>query len=180
LYPGCRLGRRVIVHSGAVIGSDGFGYATEGGVHHKVPQAGSVIVEDDVEIGAGVTIDRGSIGNTVIGRGTKIDNLVQIGHNCRIGERCFLMAQVGLAGSTIVEDDCILAGQVGTGGHMTIGRGARIAAQSGVSLDVPPGETWGGYMARPIKEWLRAKAAMYELAPLVRHLEALVERDRQG
>jgi len=180
LYPRTVVGERVILHAGVRLGSDGFGYVPGKDGHAKIPHVGRCVIGDDVEIGANTTIDRGSIGDTTIGRGTKIDNLVQIGHNCRVGARCFLMAQVGLAGSTIVEDDCILAGQVGTGGHLTIGRGARIAAQSGVAGDVPAGETWGGYMARPQKEWLRAKAALYKIAPLVRQLEALVDRDRQG
>jgi UDP-3-O-[3-hydroxymyristoyl] glucosamine N-acyltransferase len=180
LYPGTVVGDRVILHAGVRLGTDGFGYVPGKDGHAKIPHVGRCLVGDDVEIGANSTVDRGSIGDTTIGRGTKIDNLVQVGHNCRIGARCFLMAQVGLAGSTIVEDDCILAGQVGAGNHITIGRGARIAAQSGVDADVPPGETWGGYVARPHREWLRAEAAMYRLAPLVRQLEALVDRDSQG
>jgi len=180
LYPRTAVGARVILHAGVRLGADGFGYVPGKDGHAKIPHVGRCVVGDDVEIGANSTVDRGSVGDTVIGRGTKIDNLVQVGHNCQVGARCFLMAQVGLAGSTVVEDDCILAGQVGVGGHLTIGRGARIAAQSGVAGDVPAGETWGGYFARPHREWLRAEAAMYDLAPLVRELEALVHRDRQG
>ncbi len=179
LYPRTVVGDRVILHAGVRLGGDGFGYVPGKDGHAKIPHVGRCVVGDDVEIGANTTVDRGSIGDTVIGRGTKVDNLVQIGHNCRIGERCFLMAQVGLAGSTIVEDDCILAGQVGAANHVTIGRGARIAAQSGVDADVPPGATWAGYVARPHREWLRAEAAMYRLAPLARQLEALVRRDSQ-
>jgi UDP-3-O-[3-hydroxymyristoyl] glucosamine N-acyltransferase len=180
LYPRTVVGDRVILHAGVRLGCDGFGYVPGKEGHAKIPHVGRCVIGDDVEIGANTTVDRGSVGDTTIGPGTKIDNLVQVGHNCRIGARCFLMAQVGLAGSTIVEDDCILAGQVGVSGHLTIGRGARIAAQSGVAGSVPAGETWGGYVARPHREWLRAEAAMYELAPLARQLEALVHRDSQG
>jgi UDP-3-O-[3-hydroxymyristoyl] glucosamine N-acyltransferase len=173
------LGNRVILHSGARLGVDGFGYVPGRQAHSKIPHHGRVVVGDDVEIGANTTIDRGSVGDTIVGRGTKIDNLVQIGHNCRIGERCFLMGQVGLAGSTRLEDDVILAGQVGLAGHLTIGRGARLAAQSGVMADIPAGETWGGYPAVPHKEWMRNTVAIRHLSPLVRQLEELVERDRE-
>jgi UDP-3-O-[3-hydroxymyristoyl] glucosamine N-acyltransferase len=128
-----------------------------------------------VEIGANTTIDRGSIDDTVIGAGTKIDNLVHIAHNCRIGRLCLIMAQVGMAGSTHVEDGCILAGQVGISGHHTIGKGATLAAQAGVFGDVPSGETWSGYPARPHKEALRAQAALFRLAPLVKKIERLLE-----
>jgi len=180
LYPQTVVGDRVILHAGVRVGVDGFGYVPGKDGHAKIPHVGRCLIGDDVEIGANTTVDRGSVGDTVIGRGTKIDNLVQIGHNCRVGERCFIMAQVGLAGSAEIEDDCILAGQVGVNGHVTIGRGARIAGQSGAIGNVPAGETWGGYPARPHKEWMRATAALYELTPLVRHLEALVERDSQS
>lgn len=174
LYSGTRLGRRVIVHSGARLGSDGFGYVFRNGAHEKLPHVGRCLVEDDVEIGANTTIDRGSIDDTVIGAGTKIDNLVHVAHNVRIGRLCLLMAQVGIAGSTHVEDGCIIAGQVGIAGHHTIGAGARLAAQAGVFGDVPAGETWSGYPARPHKEALRAQAALFKLAPLMRRLERLV------
>ena len=174
LYPGAVLGARVVLHSGVRIGSDGFGYVFADGAHRKIPHVGRCLIEDDVEIGANSTIDRGSIGDTVIGAGTKIDNLVHVGHNVRIGRACLLMAQVGIAGSATVEDGVILAGQVGVGGHVTIGRAARIAGQAGVFGDVPPGETWGGYPARPQRESLRAHAALFRLAGLVRPLERLV------
>jgi UDP-3-O-[3-hydroxymyristoyl] glucosamine N-acyltransferase len=181
LYTGTQLGRRVIVHSGARLGSDGFGYVYREGRHQKIPHVGRCVVEDDVEIGANSTIDRGSIDDTVIGAGTKIDNLVHIGHNVRIGRLCLLMAQVGIAGSARVEDGCILAGQVGVGGHLTIGGGAKIGGQAGVFGDVPSGATWSGYPARPHKEALRAQAAMFKLPGLLRRIEQLFEsRDQEG
>ena len=179
LYPRTVVGDRVTLHAGVRLGVDGFGYVPGKDGHAKIPHVGRVVIGDDVEIGANTTVDRGSVGDTTIGRGTKIDNLVQIGHNCRVGERCFIMGQVGLAGSTRVEDECILAGQAGLGGHLTVGRGARIAAQAGVMGDVPAGATYSDYPARPHQEALRAMSALYRLAPIVRELEALVARDRQ-
>jgi UDP-3-O-[3-hydroxymyristoyl] glucosamine N-acyltransferase len=178
LYAGTTLGARVRVHAGVRLGSDGFGYVFRNGAHEKIPHVGRCIVEEDVEIGANTTIDRGSIDDTVIRAGTKIDNLVQIGHNVHVGRLCLIMAQVGIAGSVQVEDGCILAGQAGISGHHTIGKGARLAAQAGVFGDVPPGETWSGYPARPHRESLRAQAAMFRLPSLIRALERLVgERD---
>lgn len=173
-YSGTIIGQRVIVHAGARLGSDGFGFVFREGRHEKIPHVGRCLIEDEVEIGANTTIDRGSIDDTVIGAGTKIDNLVHIAHNCRIGRSCLVMAQVGMAGSTRVEDGCILAGQVGIGGHHTIGQGATVAAQAGVFGDVPAGETWSGYPARPHKEALRAQAALFRLAPLMRQIEKLL------
>ena len=175
IYPGAEIGARTIVHSGARIGSDGFGYVFRDGAHNKIQHVGRCIIGDDVEVGANTTIDRGSIDDTVIGNGTKIDNLVHIAHNVRIGEKCLLMAQVGIAGSATVKDGVILAGQAGIGGHLTIGAGARIAAQAGVFGDVPAGETWSGYPARPHKESLRASAALFKLAGMMRRLEKLLE-----
>jgi UDP-3-O-[3-hydroxymyristoyl] glucosamine N-acyltransferase len=161
------------VHSGVRLGSDGFGYVYGDGAHRKIPHVGRCVIEDDVEIGANTTIDRGSIDDTIIGAGTKVDNLVHIGHNVRIGKLCLIMAQVGIAGSTIVEDGAILAGQVGLSGHLTIGKGARLGAQAGVFGDVPAGETWSGYPARPHRESLRASAALFKLADMMKKLEAL-------
>ena len=178
LYSGTRIGDRVRLHAGARVGSDGFGYVFREGAHAKIPHVGRCIVESDVEIGANTTIDRGSIDDTVIGAGTKIDNLVHVAHNVRIGRLCLLMAQVGIAGSVHVEDGCILAGQVGIAGHVTIGRGARLGAQAGAFGSIPAGETWSGYPARPHKEALRAQAAMFKLPSLIRALERLVERQR--
>jgi UDP-3-O-[3-hydroxymyristoyl] glucosamine N-acyltransferase len=174
-YSGTAVGRRVIVHAGARLGSDGFGYVFRDGRHEKIPHVGRCIVEDDVEIGANSTIDRGSIDDTVIGAGTKIDNLVHIAHNCRIGRLCLIMAQVGIAGSVRVEDGCILAGQVGIAGHHTIGKGATLAAQAGAFGDIPAGETWSGYPARPHKEALRAQAALFRLPGLLRGIERLLQ-----
>jgi UDP-3-O-[3-hydroxymyristoyl] glucosamine N-acyltransferase len=178
LYAGTQLGDRVRIHAGVRLGSDGFGYVFQDGVHAKIPHVGRCIIESDVEIGANTTIDRGSIDDTVIGAGTKIDNLVHVAHNVRVGRLCLIMAQVGIAGSVRIEDGCILAGQAGLAGHVTIGKGARLAAQAGVFGSVPAGETWSGYPARPHKEALRAQAAMFKLPSLIRALERLVERQR--
>ena len=180
LYSGTALGARVIVHSGARLGSDGFGYVFGDGAHRKIPHVGRCLVGDDVEIGANTTIDRGSIDDTVIGPGTKIDNLVQVGHNVRIGRLCLVMAQVGIAGSVRVGDGCVLAGQVGVSGHHVIGDGARLAAQAGVFGDIPAGETWSGYPARPHREALRAQAASFKLPGMIRRLERLIARDEDS
>jgi UDP-3-O-[3-hydroxymyristoyl] glucosamine N-acyltransferase len=174
LYTGTVLGARVIVHAGARLGCDGFGYVQRGGRHEKIPHVGRCVIGDDVEIGANSTIDRGSIDDTVVGTGTKIDNLVHIAHNVRIGQRCLIMAQAGIAGSVRIEDDCIIAGQVGIAQHVTVGRGARLAAQAGAFGDIPAGETWSGYPARPHRESLRASAALFKLAGMIARLEQLV------
>ncbi len=179
LYAGVRVGARVAIHSGARLGSDGFGYVFGEGRHRKIPHVGRCVVEDDVEIGANTTIDRGSIDDTVIGAGTKIDNLVHVGHNVRIGRLCLVMAQVGISGSAVVEDGAILAGQVGVGGHLTIGRGARIGGQAGVFGDVPAGATYSGYPARPHKESLRAIAASQRIAGMMSRLERLLARSER-
>ena len=175
IYPGATLGARTTAHSGARIGCDGFGYVFRDGVHNKIPHVGRCIIGDDVEIGANTTIDRGSIDDTVVGNGTKIDNLVQIAHNVRIGEKCLIIAQVGIAGSVTVGDGAILAGQAGISGHLSIGAGARLAAQAGVFGDIPAGESWSGYPARPHRESLRASAALFKLAGMMRGLEKLLE-----
>jgi len=177
LYSGTMLGARVLVHSGARLGSDGFGYVFRNGIHDKIPHIGRCIIEDDVEIGANTTVDRGSFDDTVVGAGTKIDNLVQVAHNVRIGRLCLIMAQVGLAGSARVGDGVIIAGQVGVAGHQTIGDGARVAGQAGVFGDVPAGETWSGYPARPHRQSLRASAALLRLADIIKKLEKLVDRE---
>jgi UDP-3-O-[3-hydroxymyristoyl] glucosamine N-acyltransferase len=149
LREGVRLGRRVIVHAGAVLGADGFGYLPEGGVHRKIPQVGGVLIEDDVEIGANTTIDRAMLGATVVRRGSKIDNLVQIAHNVEIGPDCIVAAQTGIAGSARLGHHVILGGQVGVGDHVDIGDGAMIASQGGAVSDVPGGARYGGTWARP-------------------------------
>jgi UDP-3-O-[3-hydroxymyristoyl] glucosamine N-acyltransferase len=174
IYSGATIGARTLIHSGARIGCDGFGYVFRDGAHQKIPHVGRCIIGDDVEIGANTTIDRGSIDDTVVGNGTKIDNLVHIAHNVRIGEKCLLMAQVGIAGSVTIGDGAILAGQAGISGHLSIGAGARLAAQAGVFGDIPAGETWSGYPARPHRESLRASAALFKLAGMMRRLEKLL------
>jgi UDP-3-O-[3-hydroxymyristoyl] glucosamine N-acyltransferase len=176
-YPGTSLGDRVRAHAGVRLGSDGFGYVFRNGMHEKIPHVGRCVIESDVEIGANTTIDRGSIDDTVVGAGTRIDNLVHVGHNVRIGRLCLLMAQVGVAGSVQIEDGVILAGQVGVSGHLTIGKGARLAAQAGVFGNVPAGQTWSGYPARPHREALRAQAAMFRLPSLIRAIERIIGRD---
>jgi UDP-3-O-[3-hydroxymyristoyl] glucosamine N-acyltransferase len=148
------IGDRVIIHPGCRLGQDGFGYVL-GRSHMKVPQIGRVIVQDDVEIGANSTIDRGANRDTVIGEGTKIDNLVQIGHNVAIGRHCVLVAQVGISGSVTLEDFVVLGARVGVNNHVTIGEGAQIAATAIVSRDVPPGVRYGGFPAKPVKLWMR-------------------------
>ena len=180
LYPGTQLGSRVTVHAGAVLGSDGYGYVFRDGQHAKITHVGRCIIEDDVEIGAGTTIDRGSIDDTVIGAGTKIDNLVQIAHNVRVGRLCLIAAQAGISGSARIEDGVVIGGQAGFQGHHTIGKGARIGGQSGVFGDVPAGETWSGYPARPHKESLRAQAALFRLAGMLKRLERLLDRSDGG
>jgi len=173
LYPRTELGQRVRIHAGAVIGSDGFGYVLDAGAHRKVPQIGNVVVGDDVEIGANVTIDRGALGPTVIGKGTKIDNLVQIAHNVQIGEHCLLVAQVGIAGSSKLGNYVVLAGQVGIAGHLNIGNRVTLAAQSGVMHNIPDGETWFGYPAQPNKDVKRQMVALRRLPELLKRVSEI-------
>lgn len=175
-----RVGDRVQLHPGVRVGTDGFGYAQGPDGAEKIPQVGGCRLHDDVEVGANSTIDRGALGDTVIGRGTKIDNLVHIGHNVKIGEHCMIVAQVGVAGSTTIGDGAALAGQAGIAGHLTIGAGARIAAQAGVIGDVPAGATYSGYPARPHGEAMRASAALFRLPELIRRLRALERRVGAG
>ena len=169
----CEVGARVILHSGTVVGSDGFGYATEKGVHHKIPQVGIVVLEDDVELGANVTVDRARFGRTVIGRGTKIDNLVQIGHNVVTGEGCLLVSQSGVSGSTRLGKFVILAGQAGLIGHLEIGDGAIITAQSGVTKDVPPGSVMAGAPASERTAHLKELAALSKLPEALQEIRRL-------
>ncbi len=176
LYPRTQVGQRVRIHAGAVIGSDGFGYILDSGAHRKVPQIGYVVIHDDVEIGANTTIDRGALGPTSIGRGTKIDNLVQIAHNVAIGEHCLVVAQAGIAGSTKLGNFVTLAGQVGLAGHLKIGNKATIAAQSGVMHDIPDGEKWFGYPAQPDRQTKRQILAIQQLPELFRRVAELEKK----
>ncbi|MXW17346.1 MAG: UDP-3-O-(3-hydroxymyristoyl)glucosamine N-acyltransferase [Gemmatimonadetes bacterium] len=176
LYAGSVLGDRVVIHAGARIGVDGFGYVSSGGVHRKVPQVGGCVIEDDVEIGANCTIDRGSIGRTVIGAGSKLDNLVHIGHNASIGPGSMLVAQVGVAGSVRSGAGVAMGGQAGISGHLRIGERARIAAQAGVIGDVEPGQTVSGYPARDHKSYLRSMAGLMKLPELIRRVGRVERR----
>jgi UDP-3-O-[3-hydroxymyristoyl] glucosamine N-acyltransferase len=160
IYAGSKIGKRCIIHSGVVIGSDGYGFVPEGGRHHKIPQIGIVRIEDDVEIGAGTCIDRAALGETVIGEGTKIDNLVQIGHNVKVGKHCLLVAQVGIAGSTELGDYVVVAGQSGFGGHLKIGSGVQVAAKSAVLDDVAEKTKVMGSPAIPFRVFGRREALL--------------------
>jgi UDP-3-O-[3-hydroxymyristoyl] glucosamine N-acyltransferase len=173
------VGDRVIIHCGAVIGSDGFGFATVKGVQEKIPQIGTVIIEDDVEIGANVTIDRARFDKTVIGKGAKIDNLVQIAHNVIIGENCIIVAQAGISGSTTLGKGVILAGQAGIVGHIHIGDGAIVAAQAGVTKSVPPHTKVSGYPAKPHQEAKRVNACIQRLPQLYKRVKELEEKIKE-
>jgi UDP-3-O-[3-hydroxymyristoyl] glucosamine N-acyltransferase len=171
------IGHRVVLQDGAVIGSDGFGFVRrEDGTHLKIPQHADVVIEDDVEIGANTTIDRPAVGETRIGAGTKIDNLVQIAHGVVVGRRGLIAAQAGVAGSTILEDDVVLAGQAGVTGHIRIGRGALVAAQAGVSKSVEPGELVSGFRGMPNRDWLKASAVFQHLPALRKRVADLEQR----
>ena len=180
----CKIGDRVVLQNGAVVGSDGFGFAKDAAGHwYKMRQSGITVIGDDVEIQAQSAIDRATIGETRIGRGTKIDNLVQVGHACKVGEDTLLCGQVGLAGTTKVGSGCILAGQVGAAGHLTIGDGAVLTAQTGVPTDVPAGAIYSGYPAMDNHEWRKSVAVFHRLPELQKELRALreeIERLKKG
>ena len=187
LYPNvtvredCQVGARVILHASCVVGSDGFGFAFDaegerGPEHYKVPQVGIVRIEDDVEVGACTTLDRATIGETVIGRGTKIDNLVQIAHNVKVGPMSLLCAQAGVSGSTELGTGVVLAGQVGVVGHLRVGDMVKVGAQSGVAQDVEDGQVVSGTPAMPHREWLRASAALGQLGELLKEVRTLRRR----
>ncbi len=175
----CRLGNRVVLQPGCVVGSDGFGYAFDaegegaGPRHYKVPQAGRALVEDDVELGANACVDRGTLGDTLVGRGAKVDNLVQIAHNVAVGPLSILVAQVGVAGSTKLGSGVVVGGQAGIIGHLHVGDGVRLGAKSGVMSDVPAGETLSGTPARPHADWLREEAALHRLPDLLKEVRRL-------
>ncbi len=174
----CSVGNRAVIHSGAVIGSDGFGFVTVDGIHHKIPQVGIVVVEDDVEIGANVTIDRARFDKTLIGAGTKIDNLVQIAHNVRIGKNCLIVSQTGISGSAIIGDNVILAGQVGVVGHITVGENSVVMARTGINKSLPAGSFVWGTPAKPVDEAKKISACVQMLPKLfesVRGLKSKVE-----
>ena len=172
----CELGNRVIIHAGSVIGSDGFGYAKQGSEHHKIPQIGIVRIEDDVEIGANTTVDRATTGVTLIGSGTKVDNLVQIAHNVVVGENSVLAAQVGVSGSTELEKNVVLGGQAGLAGHIKIGEGARVGAQGGVTKSIPADTTVSGYPAREHSFARKIYAASTRLPDLLKDFRDLQKR----
>jgi len=182
LYPnvvvreGCRLGARVIVHSGTVIGSDGFGYVQHEGRHHKIPQLGGVTIEDDVELGANVTIDRATLGRTLIKQGTKIDNLVQIAHNVTVGEHDIIVAQVGVAGSTTIGHHVMIGGQAGLADHITVGNQAMIAARAGVNRSVEANQIVSGAPIMPHETWMKAQAVIPRLPELRRSVRDLTQR----
>ncbi|SNB45011.1 UDP-3-O-(3-hydroxymyristoyl)glucosamine N-acyltransferase [Geobacter sp. DSM 9736] len=172
----CRIGSRVIVHSGTVIGSDGFGYAPDDASWYKIPQIGIVVIEDDVEVGANVAIDRAALNVTLIRRGTKIDNLTQIAHNCVIGENCMIVSQVGISGSTTIGSHVTLAGQVGVAGHIHIGDNTMIGGKSGVTGSIPANGMFSGIPAIPHREWLRAMGTVPRLPEMKKNISALEKR----
>jgi UDP-3-O-[3-hydroxymyristoyl] glucosamine N-acyltransferase len=172
IYPRTQIGKRVRIHAGTVIGSDGFGYVFDSGFHRKVPQVGNVVIGDDVEIGSNTSVDRGALGSTVIGKGTKIDNLVQVGHNVELGDYCILCAQVGIAGSAKLGKYTVLAGQVGIAGHLKIGNQVTIGSKSGVMHNIPDGEKWLGIPAQPDKQAKRIMIAMQRLPDLFKKIAA--------
>ncbi len=172
IYSRTQIGKRVRIHAGAVIGSDGFGYVFDTSFHRKVPQIGNVILGDDVEIGANTTVDRAALGSTSIGKGTKIDNLVQVGHNVEIGEHCIFCAQVGISGSTKIGNYTVMAGQAGLAGHLKIGNKVTIGSKSGVMHNIPDGEQWLGIPAQPDKQAKRVMIAMQRLPDLFKKIAA--------
>lgn len=173
LYPGSEVGRRVILHAGARIGVDGFGYVFVDGAHRKIPQVGGCVIEDDVEIGANTCLDRGSIGETRVGQGTKLDNLVQIAHNVQMGPLCLAAAMVGISGSTRIGKGVMFAGKSGAAGHVEIGDGAQVTATAAVISDVPPGEVVSGFPARPHAAFKRAHGYTYRLRDLFKRVKEL-------
>ena len=173
---GVTIGNRVIIHANTVIGSDGFGFVTESGKHHKIPQVGGVIIEDDVEFGSGCAIDRATLGNTVIKQGTKLDNMVHIAHNVTIGEHCLLAGQVGIAGSATIGNYVVMGGQVGIGDHVTVGDRVMVGGGSAITKDVAPGQVLAGYYAIPLREWLKVQALLPKLPDMKKRLNDIEKR----
>jgi UDP-3-O-[3-hydroxymyristoyl] glucosamine N-acyltransferase len=171
--PGITIGSRVIIQAGAAIGGDGFGFVTEAGKHHKIPQVGGVIIEDDVEIGANSTVDRATLGNTVIKKGTKIDNLVQVAHNVTVGEHCILAGQVGISGSSTLGNYVVLGGQAGVADHISIGDQVMAGGGTAITQDVEAGQIIAGYYAMPIRDWLKVQAILPRLPELKKTLRDL-------
>jgi UDP-3-O-[3-hydroxymyristoyl] glucosamine N-acyltransferase len=176
IYSRSQIGKRVRIHAGTVIGSDGFGYVFDAGFHRKVPQVGNVIIGDDVEFGSNVSVDRGALGSTIIGKGTKIDNLVHIAHNVEVGEHSILCGQVGIAGSAKLGNYCVLAGQVGIAGHLKIGNRVTVGSKAGVMHNIPDGETWLGMPAQPDKQAKRIVIAVQRLPDLLKKVAAWEKR----
>jgi UDP-3-O-[3-hydroxymyristoyl] glucosamine N-acyltransferase len=177
LRDGVEVGNRVVLQPNVVLGGDGFGFAPSEDGYKKIPQVGRVVIADDVEIGAGTTIDRGALDDTRIGRGTKIDNLVMLAHGVQVGENTIIVSQTGIAGSTSVGSGCVIAGQVGITGHLKIGSGVKIAAQSGIMHDLAAGTEWGGSPAIPAKSWLRSVKAFEKLPEMRRQLAKLLKNE---
>ena len=179
IYPGvkvyhdCIIGDNCIIHSGVVVGADGFGFSKEGDEYNKIPQMGNVVIENSVEIGANTTIDRAVMGSTVIRKGVKLDNLIQIAHNCEIGENTVMAAQVGIAGSSKIEESCVLGGQVGIGGHITIGKNSQIGAQSGIISNTKEGSEVMGSPAYPVKNYFKSSIIVPKLPDMYRQLNAM-------
>lgn len=179
LYPGvkiygdCEIGDRCIIHAGAVIGADGFGYSKESEAYHKIPQLGNVVIEEDVEVGANTTIDRAVMGSTIIRKGVKLDNLIQIAHNCEVGAHTAMAAQVGIAGSTKIGENCVLGGQVGIGGHITIGKNSQVGAQSGIISNTKEGSEVMGSPAYPVKNFFKSSIIVPKLPDMYKQLSVL-------
>jgi UDP-3-O-[3-hydroxymyristoyl] glucosamine N-acyltransferase len=173
VYPRVRIGKRCVIHGGAVLGADGFGFAFHEGRYFKIPQVGGVVLEDDVEVGANTCVDAGTLAPTVIGEGTKLDDLVMIAHNVRVGKHSVLVGQVGIAGSTTIGDHAVFAGQAGAVGHIRIGKGVKVTAKTGVSKDVPDGAMVSGFPSRDHRQWLKEQAALARLP-------GIIDRIRKG
>jgi len=174
-----RIGKRVIIHSGTVLGSDGFGFVTDKGRHHKIPQVGGVIIEDDVELGANCSIDRATLGNTIIRKGTKLDNQVHVAHNVTIGENCLIAGQVGIAGSSTLGNAVMFGGQVGVADHITVGDRVMAGGGSGITRDVEAGQVIAGYYAMPIRDWLKVQSILPKLPEFIKRIRELEKRIKE-